>query len=65
MGLKEIISRVSILAKLGEEALQDSTSEMELIMIDRADLEALKGAAGLLDGLMVVKRMLGIEKGEK
>ena len=35
MGLKEIISRVSILAKLGEDALQGSTSEMELIMIDR------------------------------
>lgn len=64
MGLKEIISRVSILAKLGEKALQDSTSEMELIMIDRADLEALKGAAEMLDGLMVVKRMLGIEEGE-
>lgn len=65
MGLKEIISRVSILAKLGEEALQDSTSEMELIMIDRADVEALKGEAEMLDGLMVVKRMLGIEEGEK
>lgn len=64
MGLKEIISRVSILAKLGEEALQDSTSEMELIMIDRADVEELKGAAEMLDGLMVVKRMLGIEEGE-
>ena len=65
MGLKEIIIRVSILAMLGEEALQDSASEMELIMIDRADVEALKGAAEVLDGLMVVKRMLGIEEGEK
>lgn len=59
MKLKEIIGRLEILSQLAEEAFKDSPSEMELVMIDRADVEAFREAVAILDGVAHVRRLMG------
>ena len=59
--LKEIIGRLEILSQLAEEAFKDSPSEMELVMIDRADVEAFREATAILDDVAHVRRLMGRE----
>lgn len=62
MDLKRAINCLHVLAALAEADFKnDSTIRATTIMIDRDDVLALKGAAEILDGVRVMRRIMGAE----
>ena len=51
MDLNAIIRRINILGKLAEDAVRKNHGEMDVIMVDMDDANALMEAADLLDTL--------------
>ena len=62
MDLKRAINCLQVLAALAEADFKnDGKIRMTTITIDRDDVLALKGAAEILDGVRVMRRIMGAE----
>lgn len=62
MDLKQAINCLHVLAALAETDFKnDGKIRATTIMIDRDDVLALKGAAEILDGVRVMRRIMGAE----